>query len=283
MPGSPLDPRAEGTNGVAQAGRHAGDGGRRRPLRCLRPILGQGPDLTAEEPDTGRSTFRTGKLRPRAHHCAARADAGVDRRSGTTFRPVAGGGSYGAFGTRDCRPAGAPRRLAGIADVNCADDSPRAFSHVDFHGDGAGAAAATTRGRSRIPEIHRRALEGRTGEGHHAADLQPRLRGRLARPARHRPDHAPARASQADGRLCGLPRIAAARRGRASQRGGMAQRVRRRGKALQGRALDHPGDLGNGNLLWHHEGQVGSRSARWRRSPTPSIATTTSATNCCSR
>ncbi len=52
VPGSPLDPRAEGTNGLLEQGAtlvtEADD-----VLSVLRPILGQGPDLTAEEPDTG--------------------------------------------------------------------------------------------------------------------------------------------------------------------------------------------------------------------------------------
>ena len=52
VPGSPLDPRAEGTNGLLKQGAtlvtEADD-----VLEVLRPILGQAPDLLAEEPDTG--------------------------------------------------------------------------------------------------------------------------------------------------------------------------------------------------------------------------------------
>ena len=52
VPGSPLDPRAEGTNGLLKQGATLVTGAD-DVLSVLRPILGQGPDLTAEEPDTG--------------------------------------------------------------------------------------------------------------------------------------------------------------------------------------------------------------------------------------
>src|SRR5687768_1402579 len=52
VPGSPLDPRSEGTNSLLKQGAtlvtEADD-----VLAVLRPILGQAPDLLAEEPDTG--------------------------------------------------------------------------------------------------------------------------------------------------------------------------------------------------------------------------------------
>ena len=52
VPGSPLDPRAEGTNGLLKQGAalvtEAAD-----VLEVLRPILGEAPYLTAEEPDAG--------------------------------------------------------------------------------------------------------------------------------------------------------------------------------------------------------------------------------------
>ncbi len=52
VPGSPLDPRSEGTNGLLKQGAtlvtDADD-----VLAVLRPILGQQPELPAEEPDAG--------------------------------------------------------------------------------------------------------------------------------------------------------------------------------------------------------------------------------------
>jgi DNA processing protein len=52
VPGSPLDPRTEGTNGLLKQGAtlvtEAAD-----IVPVLRPILGQAPDLPMEEPEIG--------------------------------------------------------------------------------------------------------------------------------------------------------------------------------------------------------------------------------------
>ena len=57
VPGSPLDPRAEGTNGLLKQGAtlvtEAAD-----VLAVLRPILGQPIDLPAEEPERGTAAAR---------------------------------------------------------------------------------------------------------------------------------------------------------------------------------------------------------------------------------
>jgi DNA processing protein len=57
VPGSPLDPRAEGTNGLLKQGAtlvtEAAD-----VLAVLRPILGQRIDLPAEEPERGPPPLR---------------------------------------------------------------------------------------------------------------------------------------------------------------------------------------------------------------------------------
>ena len=89
VPGSPLDPRAEGTNGLLKQGAtlvtEAAD-----VIAVLRPILGQPIDRRAEEPERAPPPAREpGAERARAHHRAARADAGRDRRSGAAVRQLA--------------------------------------------------------------------------------------------------------------------------------------------------------------------------------------------------
>ena len=76
VPGSPLDPRAEGTNGLLKQGAtlvtEAAD-----VIAVLRPILGQPLERPAEEPEAERPpTGRARARRARAHRRVARADAG---------------------------------------------------------------------------------------------------------------------------------------------------------------------------------------------------------------
>ena len=87
VPGSPLDPRAEGTNG----------------------LLKQGAILVTEAADV------ISAIEP--HHRAARANALRHRRSGADGGHLAGDRARGAAGTGDRRPAGATRREPGVADV----------------------------------------------------------------------------------------------------------------------------------------------------------------------
>ena len=126
VPGSPLDPRAEGTNGLLKQGAtlvtEADD-----VLAVLRPILGEPLDLSAEEPDAGTPPLAEPASSERERIVALLGPTPVSIDDLVRLsQPVAGGGAHGAAGTRDRRPAGASRRLAGVADVNCADDSPRA-------------------------------------------------------------------------------------------------------------------------------------------------------------
>ena len=90
VPGSPLDPRAEGTNGLIKQGAtlvtEAAD-----VLAVLQPIIGQrrragrcpSPD---DEPIACR---RAGRRHARTDRRAARADAGRDRRSGAAVGRIA--------------------------------------------------------------------------------------------------------------------------------------------------------------------------------------------------
>ena len=119
VPGSPLDPRAEGTNGLLKQGAtlvtEAAD-----VIAVLEPILGRGFDVPAQEPDARRpraARRRTRRGRARPHHRPARADAGVDRRSGAAVAHLAGDRAHGAAGTRDRRTAGASRRRPGVAAI----------------------------------------------------------------------------------------------------------------------------------------------------------------------
>ena len=104
VPGSPLDPRAEGTNGLLKQGAtlvtEAAD-----VQSVLRPILGQRQETPAEEPDTGPPSLTDPAEDERAHHRSARADAGLDRRSSAAVTHVARERAHGAAGTRNRRAA----------------------------------------------------------------------------------------------------------------------------------------------------------------------------------
>ena len=121
VPGSPLDPRAEGTNGLLKQGAtlvtEAAD-----VIAVLEPILGPrlrraGAGTRARSSGPARRRARRGRARP--HHRPARADAGVDRRSGAAVAHLAGDRAHGAAGTGNRRPAGAPRRRSGVAAIRC--------------------------------------------------------------------------------------------------------------------------------------------------------------------
>ena len=80
VPGSPLDPRAEGTNGLLKQGAtlvtEAAD-----VLAVLRPILGQPIDLPLEEPDAGPPGAAEPAGRSSATHrraCSARRPSRID-------------------------------------------------------------------------------------------------------------------------------------------------------------------------------------------------------------
>jgi len=118
VPGSPLDPRAEGTNGLIKQGAtlvtEAAD-----VIAVLEPIIGRGVETGAGAGARigGPARPRTGRRRAQPHHRTARPDAGCHRRSGAAVADVARDRAHGAPGTRDRRPARAPRRQPSIAAI----------------------------------------------------------------------------------------------------------------------------------------------------------------------
>ena len=118
VPGSPLDPRAEGTNGLLKQGAtlvtEAAD-----VIAALEPILGRGFDLPAQEPDDVPLTLDTelGEDERSSHRLIARPDASRDRRSGAAVAQLARGRAHHIAGTRTRRPAGTARRRDGVVGV----------------------------------------------------------------------------------------------------------------------------------------------------------------------
>ena len=210
MPGSPLDPRAEGTNGLLKQGAtlvtEAAD-----VLTVLRPILGQPIELPLEEPDAGaRRHGRTaGRSRAPHHRPAGPSPVSIDdlmrlsQSSPAIVRTV----------LLELEIAGrlrTARRRARVAGVNCPDDS----SHTRRHSPVADrlcirAGPGRPHPRPRLRPVRRRTVEGRTGQGHLARHIQQRLPGRHTRPARDRHHQAPAGIQQARRRLCDVDRLAA--------------------------------------------------------------------------
>ncbi len=99
VPGSPLDPRAEGTNGLLKQGAtlvtEAAD-----VLAVLRPILGQRIEQPAEEPDGDPPRLtEPATRRARPHRRPARPDAGQHRRPGAAVAILAGDRAHRAAGT----------------------------------------------------------------------------------------------------------------------------------------------------------------------------------------
>jgi DNA processing protein len=114
--GSPLDPRAEGANGLLKQGAtlvtEAAD-----VIAVIEPILG----CTMAVAATGRGPAIGGGRRTRAGRPGAQRDrppAGADpgraRRSGAALRRLGGNRAHGAARTRTRRADRAPRRWAGI-------------------------------------------------------------------------------------------------------------------------------------------------------------------------
>ena len=133
VPGSPLDPRAEGTNGLLKQGAtlvteaaDVLDGAGADPRPADRAWPAREPDRAAHRPDEPATPMRAPHRRP------ARADAGRHRRSGPAVRRAAGDGADRAAGAGARRPARAPGRRAGGADLSgcrrCRLNSP----HLGF-------------------------------------------------------------------------------------------------------------------------------------------------------
>ena len=116
VPGSPLDPRAEGTNGLLKQGAtmvtEAAD-----VIEVVRPILGQkfeGFEEPAGEPPAAR---RAAGRSTGAHRRPAQPLARQHRRPDTALAIVACNCADRAAGTRACRPPATPWRGSGLACV----------------------------------------------------------------------------------------------------------------------------------------------------------------------
>jgi DNA protecting protein DprA len=142
VPGSPLDPRAEGTNGLLKQGAtlvtEAAD-----VLSVIRPILGQRIEQSAEEPDDGppRSTEPASDERVRIVG-PARPRPGEHRRSGAAGAILAGDRAHVLWNSKSpaAWSATAAARLTG---VNWPHDSPRA-RHRLVHRQASGIRAGAT-------------------------------------------------------------------------------------------------------------------------------------------
>ena len=118
VPGSPLDPRAAGTNDLIKQGAtlttEASD-----VINAVAPIMERPLAFGAREPDGEPLGLRGRRERTRAHHRSARTKPDQPRRPDPDVGRLAGHRPLGAARTRTRRPAGAPRRRAGVADLGC--------------------------------------------------------------------------------------------------------------------------------------------------------------------
>ena len=115
VPGSPIDPRAEGTNGLLKQGAtlvtEAND-----VITVLRPILGRSIELPMAEPESALPSAREPGDDERARIIElARAYAGVDRRSGAVVGEFARDRADRLVRTGTRRSPGASWRRAGLA------------------------------------------------------------------------------------------------------------------------------------------------------------------------
>ena len=118
VPGSPLDPRAAGTNDLIKQGAtlttEASD-----VINMVQPIMERPVELPTREPERQVPSYdELRQQRPHPNCRLARAKPDRTGRSDPDGRDVAGRGAYRAVGTRACRTAGAPWRRAGVADLN---------------------------------------------------------------------------------------------------------------------------------------------------------------------
>ena len=116
VPGSPLDPRAAGTNDLIKQGAtlitEASD-----VINAVATDHGAADRARgARRPMTSRSTSTSIRAIARRIVDAARAEPGQPRRSDPDVGPLARHRAHRAARTRTRRTAGAPRRRAGVAD-----------------------------------------------------------------------------------------------------------------------------------------------------------------------
>ena len=117
VPGSPLDPRAAGTNDLIKQGAtlvtEAAD-----VINAVEPIMERPVVLEAREDDDEPLDFDTDASERARIVDSARAEPGQPRRSDPDVGPLARDRAHGAARARTRRPAGAPRRRAGVADLD---------------------------------------------------------------------------------------------------------------------------------------------------------------------
>ncbi len=175
VPGSPLDPRAEGSNELLKEGATpvtaAAD-----VVTVLRPILGQAVECDVEEPETTRSPFagEVGDDQRFAHHRPARSDAGIGRRSRAACGELARHRAHSPAGARPRRPPGTSWRRTGVAAVKRNARAPEARGHPG-PSDPLRGISGGVQGITDFLLSHLRA--GRAGE------TSPRRRVRQARPS----------------------------------------------------------------------------------------------------
>ena len=114
VPGSPLDPRAAGTNDLIKQGAtlvtEAAD-----IINAVAPIM-ERPLMHPMQRARQRAVReRSARPRPRPDHRPARPHADLDRRSRADVRRLARDRAHGAAGARARRPARTPRRRTGVA------------------------------------------------------------------------------------------------------------------------------------------------------------------------
>ncbi len=129
VPGSPLDPRAEGSNSLLKQGAtlvtEAAD-----VIAVLRPILGDIEVPPAAEPEAAPAGRGAGGRRAQADHRPARSDAGPDRRSRSPVGKLACRGARRAAGAGNRRTLGASGRRIGGADLTDRSAASARAAHV---------------------------------------------------------------------------------------------------------------------------------------------------------
>ena len=174
VPGSPIDPRAEGTNGLLKQGAtlvtEAAD-----VLAVLEPILGRREIISAREPDgEPPDPVRARRSRASSDPGAARSDAGQPGRSGPALHSQPCDRAHCDPGTRTCGPHRAARRrpifvglrvgslldLAGVPPLRPSEQPLRLRAEPDREGIQVCEAGGGARG-PRVPQSARQRIRPR--------------------------------------------------------------------------------------------------------------------------